>query len=173
MLPLATLDGELALVGCGISNLCVCNSLLVEICAEVLVVCLGNLNHDTGILGEESLHDVTVAADVVEVDVHTTFDIGKCHLKECGDKTTGTDVVSAVYPTAVDHLVDSIEGIGKILRVLDCRNIVAHLAKTLCESTTAEALLVEREVDMIEGGTLVVDHYRTDNLADIRNLTAT
>ena len=86
----------------------------------------------------------------MEIDVHTAFDVGECHLKECGDETASTDVMSAVYPTAVNHLVDRVEGICEVLRVLHCGNIVAHLTKTLGKCTTAETLLVEREVDMIE-----------------------
>ena len=150
MLPFVALHSKCALVRCGITNLCVCYALLVKVCAEVFIVSFGNLYHDARIFGEEGLHDITVTTDVVEINVHTALDVGECHLKECGDETASTDVMSAVYPTAVNHLVDRVEGICEVLRVLHCGNIIAHLTKTLGKCTTAETLLVEREVDMIE-----------------------
>ena len=39
---------------------------------------------------------------------------------------------------------------GEVFWVLHCRNVVAYEAEALCECATAETLLVEREVDMVE-----------------------
>ena len=94
----------------------------------------------------------------MQVDVHTTLGICETHLKQCGNHTTGTDIVTCHNPSLGNHLLNSIEGISKVLCILHCRHIVAHLAEALCKSTTAKTLLIEREVDMIETGMLVVDN---------------
>ena len=48
---------------------------------------VSNLNNYTRILSKELL-DGVVALDVMEVDVKTTFSIGKGHLKQCCNQTT-------------------------------------------------------------------------------------
>src|SRR3712207_7630492 len=43
---------------------------------------------------------------------------------------------------------------------------------TLFRSTSAEALLVKAEVDMVEAGVLIVDNYGADNLSYVAYFTA-
>ena len=40
------------------------------------------------VLSEESLHDVAVLADIMQVDMHTALGIGEAHLEQRGNKTT-------------------------------------------------------------------------------------
>jgi hypothetical protein len=58
--------------------------------------------------------------------------------------------VTCHNPTAADKFLNSIEAVCEILRILNCRNIAAYLAKALSKGRTTKALLVEAEVDMIE-----------------------
>ena len=53
-------------------------------------------------------------------------------------------------PTLLYHLLNCVEAVGEVFWVLYGRNIVAYEAEALCECATAETLLVEREVDMVE-----------------------
>ena len=154
------------------SNHCVGDALLVEIAAESLVVLLRHLYHDAWVFGKECLYDVAVVAQLAEVDMHTALDVCECHLKQCGYDAAGTDVMSAVDESAVDKRLYGVEGIGEILRILHRRHVVAHLAEALCKGAAAQALLVEREVYMVERGGAVVDHHWAYHLAHVRNLTA-
>ena len=86
----------------------------------------------------------------MQVDVHTALGVGETHFKQRGDETTGADVVTCHYPSFGYHLLYSLEASCEIFGVLHRRNIVAHLAKTLCEGASSESLFVEREVDVIE-----------------------
>ena len=79
----------------------------------------------------------------MEVDAHTAFLVGEAHFKQCSDKTTGRDVMTCHDPTLLNHVLNCIEAVGKVFRVLYGRNIVAHEAKALCEGAATETLLVE------------------------------
>ena len=124
------------------------------------------LDDNTWVLGEESLDDVGIC-DVVEVDLHTTLYIGECHLEESCNQTTGTDIVTSHYPTAVDEFLYGVEAVNEVLWVLDGRNIAAHLAQALSEGRTTETLLVEAEVDVVEARVLVVNENWANHLLDI------
>ena len=108
----------------------------------------------------------------MQVDVHTALGVGETHLKQCGDETTGADVVACHYPAPLYHLLHGVECIGEILRVLHRRHVVAHLAEALCESTSAEHQFVEREVDMIDRRILVVHYHRRYHLAHVAHFAA-
>ena len=86
----------------------------------------------------------------MQVDVHTALSVGEAHLEQCCDKTAGRDVVTCHNPTLLDHVLNCVEAVGKVFRILHCRNVIAYEAEALSEGTTAKTLLVEREVDMIE-----------------------
>ena len=172
MAPVASHHFNGALVRSRITYLCECHTLLVEVIAELLVVFGRNLHHDTGVLRKQGLHDIALTY-LAEVDMHTTFYICERHFEKCGDKTSGADVVTTVYPSAADHLLHSVERVGEVFGVLHCRHVVAYLAKTLCEGRTSKALLVEREVDIIERSLLVVYHHRTDDFSHVSHLSAT
>ena len=82
--------------------------------------------------------------------MHTAFSVGEAHLEQCGDQTACRDVVTCHNPALLDHLLNCVEAVGEVLRVLHGRYVVANEAEALCECATAETLLVEREVDMVE-----------------------
>ena len=65
------------------------------------------------------------------------------------------------------EFLNSIEAVSEILRILNCRNIAAYLAKALSECRTTKALLVEAEVDVVEAGVLVVNENWANHLLDI------
>ena len=109
---------------------------------------IAHLNDDTGILGEERLHDV-VAVEVVQVDVETTLRVAESHLEQGGDESAGRDVVASHHPSAANQLLHGIEAIDKVFGILHCRHVVANLAKALCEGRTTQPLLIEREVDVV------------------------
>ena len=87
-----------------------------------------DLNYHTWILCEECLHDVAILADVVEIDVQTTLLVGKAHLEQGGNETTGRDIMTSHNPAFLDELLDSHKGISKVFGILHRRHIVAYLA---------------------------------------------
>ena len=111
---------------------------------------VAHLDNHAGVLGEEELHDVIVG-DVMEIDVHTAVGVGKGHLEQCGDETTGRDVVASHNPTAVDELLHCLEAVSEVLGIGYSGHIVAYLAEALCKGGATQTLCVEAEVDMVEG----------------------
>ena len=77
------------------------------------------------------------------------------------------------YPSSFNQFLNGIEAIGKIFWVGNSWHVVAHIAKALCEGTTAQTLIIEREVDVIERRVFVVNKYRRHHFAHIRDLGAT
>ena len=75
-------------------------------------------------------------------------------------------------PAFLNHLLNSHKGVGKVFCVLHRRHVVAHLTQTLSKGRTTKALLVEREVDMVQRTATVVFDDRRNHLLDVRNLTA-
>ncbi len=88
---------------------------------------IAHLDHHTGVLSEEGLHDVAILTDVVEVDMHTALRVGEAHLQEGGDQTTGRDVVTGHDPPLLDELLDGHEGIAEVFGVLHRWYVVAYL----------------------------------------------
>lgn len=111
---------------------------------------VAHLDNHAGVLGEEELHDVIVG-DVMEIDVHTAVGVGKGHLEQCGDETTGRDVVASHNPTAVDELLHCLETVSEVLGIGYGGHIVAYLAEALRKGGATQTLGVEAEVDMVEG----------------------
>ena len=149
-MPVVTsLYHNLAILWCGISYLGIAYALLFHKFLELLLVLVGNLNHNTWVLCHKHLHHV-VAGKVVQVYVDTAFLVGETHFEEGCDKTAGADVVACHDPSLLYHLLNGVEGINEILRIYYRRHVVAYLAEALCECRATELLLVEREVDMIE-----------------------
>ena len=109
-----------------------------------------HLYHHAGVLGKKGLHHVAILTQVVQIDVQAAFGVGKAHLKQTGDQATGTDVVACHYPSLLHHLLNGLEGIAEVFWILHRGHIVAHLVQALGKGRTAEALLVEGEVDMVE-----------------------
>ena len=132
-----------------IANLCEAYPCIVEECLQLVLMVVANLNDNTRILSKESLDNVS-RLKVVEVDVHTALCIGEAHLEQCGDKSTGTDVVTRHNPTTVDKFLNSVEALNEVVRVLDRWNIVANLVEALSKCRTTKTQAVEAEVDMIK-----------------------
>ena len=86
----------------------------------------------------------------MEVDVHTALGVGKAHLQQGGDQTTGGDVVTCHDPALLNHLLNSHERISEIFGILDGGHVGAYLAQALGKGGATKALLVKREVDVIE-----------------------
>ena len=154
---ITSLDDDGALLFHRIANLGIADTGFLHEFLEVLLVFVTNFNHDTGILGEKRLHDIRLHAlrgiggeQIVQVDVQTTLRVGKAHLQQRRYQTTGRDVVTSHHPSFLDKFLYRHEGIGKIFGILHRRHITAHLAQTLCKGGTAQPLLVEREVDMVQ-----------------------
>ena len=81
--------------------------------------------------------------------MQATLSVGKGHLQQRGDETTGTHVVTCHDPSLADELLHGIEAVGEILAILHRRHVAADAAEALCEGRTAKTLLVEAEVDII------------------------
>ena len=131
-----------------------------------------DLDYHTGILCKQRLDDVSVLADVVQVDVHAALCVGERHLQQGGDETAGRDVVTCHHPTTVNQFLNGVEGIGKVFSVFHRRHVVPHLAEALRKGRAAEVLLVEREVDVVDAGVLIVHQYGADHLLDVAHLAA-
>ena len=136
------LDDDCALCRSGITDLCIADAIVLHICAELLLILVAYLDNHTRVLSEEHLDDV-VTCEVVEVDVHTALTVGEAHLEKSGDKATSRDVVTCHNPSLLNHLLNSVEAVCEVFRILHSRNVVANEAEALCEGATAEALLVE------------------------------
>ena len=149
-----------------LTDRCVAYAHLVEQVLNSLNVAVGNLNHHSRILCEQGLHDV-ITAECTEVDVKTAILVSKGHFEQCGNHTASADVVTCHYQSLLYHVLQSIECIAEILRVLHHRNVIAHLASCLCKGATAKTLLVEREVDMEESCALVVHQYRRNHFLHV------
>ena len=91
-------------------------------------IVLSYLNKHTGILGEEHLHDILLL-EHAEVDLHTTLGVGEAHLEQCGNHTTGRDVVTSHEETFVHELLHSDEGVAEVLSIYGW-----HLATDLIQS---------------------------------------
>ena len=181
-------DQRLGLVGCaisaaygtdklqgaavlnGVAYLGVADALFLHELAELELVFVAHLDNNTGVLGEERLYDVSVLTEVVQVDVQAALRIGEAHLQQAGDETTGRDVVTSHDPSFLNELLDGHEGVGKIFGIVDCRNIVAYTVQTLCKGRSAKPLLAEREVDVVERSTVVIDDNGADHLLDVADL---
>ena len=87
-----------------------------------------HLDNHARVLGKECLHYIAILAEVEEIDVQTAGLVGEAHLQQGGNHTTGTDVMSGSYPSTLDHLLYSHEGITEIFRILHRGHIVTHLA---------------------------------------------
>ena len=168
----AVLHNQLALVFHGITNLGIADAMVLKIVEEIELQLVAHLNDHTGILGKECFHRIAVGTDVMQVDVHTATGVGEAHLQQCGDESAGRDIVSGHDPTLLDEFLNGIKAVGEVLGILHGRHVVAYLSKALCESRTAQPLLVEREVDMIEAAVLVVHHHGADHFLDVRHLAA-
>ena len=119
----------------GISNFGKAHALFLQKVLELLLVVVTDLNDHTRILCEESLHYIRLPSFggvgggyIVQVDVHTALGVGEAHLQQGGDQTTGRDVVTGHDPTLFNHLLNSHEGIGKVLGVLHRWHVAAYLA---------------------------------------------
>ena len=77
------------------------------------------------------------------------------------------------HPSTADELLHSVEAVDEIFRIGHCRHIASHLAQALCKGRTAETLLAEREIDVVEARALVVHQHGADHLAHIVDLAAT
>ena len=123
-------DGALArhrIADLGIADACLFHKLL-----KLVLVLVADLYNDAGVLGHESLHHV-VALNVVEVYAHAALCVGEAHLKKRCDETTGRDVVTCHDPALLDHLLNSVEAVGKIVSILHRGHVAAHLTQALGE----------------------------------------
>ena len=89
-----------------------------------------NLDNNTWILCKKFL-DYIVALDVVKVDMQTTFNISKGHLKQCCNQTTCRNIVSSKYPSTANHLLYGIKAVAEVLWFFHCRNVTTNLAEAL------------------------------------------
>ena len=95
-----------------------------------------NLYYYTWILSEQLLDNI-IALDVLKVNMQSTFCIGKGHLKQCCDKTTGRDVMSSEYPSTTDKLLNGVETVAEVLWLFDSWNVTTNLSETLGECGTS------------------------------------
>ena len=96
----------------------------------------------------------------MKIDMQSTFDVSKSHLEQCRDKTACRDVVTCHHPSPADEFLHGIETVGEVFGIGHRRHVRTHITATLCECRTSQALFAEGEVDMIEGGMVVVDDNR-------------
>ena len=116
---------------------------------EFFGILVGNLNDNAGVLSHKNLNHV-VAANLLQVDVHAALCVGEAHFEKSGYHTAGADVVTCHYEVFLDKLLNGVERVAEVFGILHCRNVVAYLAEALRKGTSAKALLVEREIDVID-----------------------
>ena len=93
---------------------------------HLILVLVTHLDDNTGVLGKENLHEV-VLLDFVQADVQAAFGVGKAHLQQGRDETSGRDVVAGKYQAFLHQLLDGEEGIAEVFGVLYGGHIVAYL----------------------------------------------
>ena len=111
-------------------------------------IVLSYLNKHTRVLSEEHLHDILLL-EHAEVDLHTTLGVGEAHLEQCGNHTTGRDVVTSHEETFVHELLHSDEGVAEIFCIYS-RYFATYLIQGLEEGRSTKSELIGAEVDMIE-----------------------
>ena len=144
---------------------------IVKYRLHAALVLVGNLDYQCRVLGKEKFHDILLD-NTVEVNFHTAGRVRETHLKESCDETTGRYIMTCHYKALINKFLHSIECLGEIFGVGNCRNIVTHAVEGLRKCRTAQTQVVEAEVDMIECTLGFVQHYRRNHLAYIRNLAA-
>ena len=155
-----------------ITNLSKAHTLLFHEVLELLLMLVTYLDNNTWVLSEQSLNNIAISADVVQIDMHTTLGIGEAHLQQRSNQTTSRNIVTSQNPTLLNHLLYSHKGVSKVFWVLNGWHIVAHLTQALGESRATKVLGVKAEVDMIDRSVLFIDKYRRHYFLDIRNFTA-
>ena len=70
------------------ANLHIAHTGIIEYFLHSGTVGIAHLNHYARILGEESGNEVDIL-ELVEADTDTALRVGKAHLQQCRDKTTG------------------------------------------------------------------------------------
>jgi len=143
-------DGNLAHSRRGVSYLGIPYSVVFQVLAEVFLVGVRHLNHHAGVLCKEHLHDVVVLrSEVMQVHVHTAFGVGKGHLEQRSDQSAGRNVMSGHHPSFLDKLLNGVEAVGKILRVLHRGHVAANLSECLGKGRATQSQFVEAEVDVV------------------------
>ena len=163
-------DGEGAVAWGGVADFCISHAEVVEQFAHLELVFVAHLDDDAGVFGEERLHQVFL--HIIKVDAHAAGGVGEAHLEQRGEHAAGADVVACHHPSLANHLLDGVEATGEIFCVMYGGDVVAHLAQGLCQGRTTEAQVVETEVDVVDGGVLVVDQHGRHHLADVAHLAA-
>ena len=157
----------------GIADFRKAHAHIFEKFAQVVLMLVAHLNHHARILGKQRLDDVAVGANVVQIHVQAAFRVGKSHFQQGRDEAASRNVVSGHHPTAPNQLLNGVEAIDEIVGIFDCRNVAAHFSEALREGRTAESLLAERKIDVVEARPLVIDHDGAHHLAHIAHFTAT
>ena len=93
-------------------------------------VFVGYLNDNTRIFRKQNLHDV-VTLNLIEVDFHTTFSIGKAHFQKGSDHTSGRNIMSGKNQFLVYQFLNSEEGVTEVFRILYSRNIITYFVQGL------------------------------------------
>ena len=106
------------------------------------------LKDNPRILGKENLHHIRFV-DLIQIHLQTTFHIGKTHLKQGRNHTTGRNIVTSQNQALFDSVLHGIESIAEIFRIHHGRHLVTHSVQGLCQGRTAQFQLIEREIDII------------------------
>ena len=150
----------------GEANLHEAHTLAVEEFLHFAGILLIHLDDDAGILSKQVAHHV-VAFEATQVDAQSARGVGETHFQKRGDESAGRNVVSGKDPAAADHFLHSVECIAEILCVeghllvgISIGHVVAQSAKALGKGRSAKLGFLEREVDVVDIGALVVDQDR-------------
>ena len=154
-----------------LSQLDVANASLIEQFLHFALLLVIHLDYNTGILGKKDLDNI-VALHLVQTDFQTAFGICKSHFQQCGNQTTGADIVSGQYQSFLDKFLHGVECCTEIIAVLDGGHIITNLVQTLSESRSAQTKLVKAEINMIKCRRSILDNRRND-LLDVAYLSAT
>ena len=79
LLCVTCLHNDAAAVLYRIADLGIADTHILHEVLKVLLVVVAHLNNDTWVLSEESLHDVAISADIVQIDMHAALGIGEAH----------------------------------------------------------------------------------------------
>ena len=111
----AVVDDEGALCG-GRTDVIVFHAGLVEHFVDLGHLGCVYLGHECGIFAEEYLHEVRLA-ECLGVEFDTAFGVGKCHLEQGGDETSGRHVMGGKEHLLLHELLNGVKGVDKRLGI--------------------------------------------------------
>ena len=117
------------------------------------------LNQDTRIFGKQNLNNIFFG-NCIQVNFKSAFNIGKAHFQQCGNHTTGRNIVTRKYKSLFDQFLNRVECIAEIFGILNCWNFVTQFIQCLSERRASKFERIEGEVNIIYVCIFIVYQHR-------------